>query len=416
MHWHGCRTAIWGHRLRGSRVRLSLGSIVMKAPTATLAFLSGLIGFWAWTGHSYALLLLPLIVWIWSLCQSRLAAFIALFCYYASASRNMPSAAEMFYANELHRVSWYLGVCVWIACSGLLALAWSLAWGMRWKASRLTVLMLLLAVPPIGVIGWANPLTAAGILFPAQGWLGLITQLLLFATIVSFPRPVFFLPFMIASAAAHALAPEPSSNKNWYAIHTQTGGGQSLSDEFQRMTQLQQQVSYTSKLAPRGAVMVLPELVGGDWSHNSMWWQDLKESLKAKEQTILLGARWPNQRKDSGYINGMVRIGASDGEPVLQRVPLPLSMWRPWSKDGATAFWFRPGTTFIAGKKIGHLICYEQILIWPVLMTFAESPELVIAPSNVWWAKKTRIPAIQRVSVEAWARLFGVAVITATNI
>ncbi len=162
----------------------------------------------------------------------------------------------------------------------------------------------------------------------------------------------------------------------------------------------------------------------GDWQVKRIWWNDLRENLRerlrAKEQTVLLGAHWPNAQGNKIYVNGMVEIGTSDGKPegklITQRVPLPLSMWRPWSDDGAAAFWFGPSSTKIAGKKIGHLICYEQILVWPVLMTFADSPEIVIAPSNLWWAKQTCIPAIQRATVQAWAKLFAVEVITVTNI
>lgn len=388
----------------------------MKSNIFTLAFFSSLIGLLAWNGNASAFWLLPLIVWIWSLCRSRLAAFIALFFYYAAASRDIPAGAEMFYAEGSPLLSWWMGVCIWIACSALLALTWSLAWGMRWKAVRLAALMLLLSLPPLGVIGWANPLTAAGILFPAQAWLGLITLLLLFATIVSIPRPVFFIPFMIASASAHGLAPEQSSNSMWFAVNTHTGGNQSLQDEFQRLTKLQRQVSTVSELAPSGAVLVLPEMVGGDWLVNSIWWDELRESLKAKEQTVLLGAHWPNAQGNGSYINGMVAIGKNGDERIRQRVPLPLSMWQPWSDIGAAAFWFGPGSTKIAGKKIGHLICFEQILVWPVLMTFVDSPEIVIAPSNLWWAKQTRIPAIQRATVEAWTKLFAVEVIIVTNI
>jgi hypothetical protein len=61
------------------------------------------------------------------------------------------------------------------------------------------------------------------------------------------------------------------------------------------------------------------------------------------------------------------------------------------------------------------LICYEQLLLWPVLQSMLHSPTAIVAPGNGWWTAGTSIVAIQNASVMAWARLFGLPIVTAFN-
>ena len=61
------------------------------------------------------------------------------------------------------------------------------------------------------------------------------------------------------------------------------------------------------------------------------------------------------------------------------------------------------------------LICYEQLLIWPILQSALHKPDVIIAIGNGWWATGTSIPEIQLASMKAWARLFGLPLATAFN-
>jgi len=67
------------------------------------------------------------------------------------------------------------------------------------------------------------------------------------------------------------------------------------------------------------------------------------------------------------------------------------------------------------GTRYGVLVCYEQLLLWPVLQTYAERPALILAPANAWWSQETSIPEIQKTVLRAWARLFDVPTVTAFN-
>ena len=73
-------------------------------------------------------------------------------------------------------------------------------------------------------------------------------------------------------------------------------------------------------------------------------------------------------------------------------MPVPFSMWRPGSDDGAIPAWFSPQSAMIDGRKAAFLICYEQLLIWPPLVALSTDPDVLVGMSNDWWARDTNIP------------------------
>lgn len=84
--------------------------------------------------------------------------------------------------------------------------------------------------------------------------------------------------------------------------------------------------------------------------------------------------------------------------------------------DSARAHLFDNPVVQLRGHRIAPLICYEQLLVWPVLHSMLHAPEAIVATGNGWWTARTSIVGIQRASVEAWARLFGVPLVTAFNL
>jgi len=90
-------------------------------------------------------------------------------------------------------------------------------------------------------------------------------------------------------------------------------------------------------------------------------------------------------------------------------------MWMPLRKNGAPLQLGKPGTVMIAGQRAAILICYEQLLVWPVATSFLQHPTLLLGTANDYWAKNTTIPEIQRACLESWARLFRVPVLWAQN-
>jgi len=69
----------------------------------------------------------------------------------------------------------------------------------------------------------------------------------------------------------------------------------------------------------------------------------------------------------------------------------------------------------VAGQRAAVLVCYEQLLIWPALTSFKESPTILIGLANNYWALSTTVSEIQRACLTNWARLFAVPMLWAEN-
>ena len=98
-----------------------------------------------------------------------------------------------------------------------------------------------------------------------------------------------------------------------------------------------------------------------------------------------------------------------------ERIPIPIAMWEPLGDEGVPLNLVARGTIRIRNQTAVVLICYEQVLVWPFLSSALEHPKILLTTSNDYWAKNTRIPAIQQSSTTSWARLFHLPVLSATN-
>lgn len=122
-----------------------------------------------------------------------------------------------------------------------------------------------------------------------------------------------------------------------------------------------------------------------------------------------------------GYNNVMLSLSSGGGNAVYhERMPVPVSMWQPWRSQtgqtgGAQAHFFDNPIATFAGRRVAPLICYEQLLVWPVLQSLFYAPDVIVATGNDWWTTGTGIIAIQRASTLAWARLFDLPLVMAFN-
>src|SRR5580658_8059497 len=95
---------------------------------------------------------------------TRQWAYTSALCYYGGALWPIIPGARNFFGP---RASVLETVALWILSSLLLALPWFLVWTrdrrqLLWHAP---VGLILSVLPPLGLIGWASPLTSAGFLF-----------------------------------------------------------------------------------------------------------------------------------------------------------------------------------------------------------------------------------------------------------
>ena len=113
--------------------------------------------------------------------------------------------------------------------------------------------------------------------------------------------------------------------------------------------------------------------------------------------------------------NNTLLILGSESATVYQRVPVPIGMWQPFAGTGVPLRLNEPGIVRIDGQRVAVLICYEQILTYPILASMLQRPSILVGVSNAFWFTGTPIPRYQANAVQAWARLLGIPYLLAVN-
>jgi apolipoprotein N-acyltransferase len=96
-------------------------------------------------------------------------------------------------------------------------------------------------------------------------------------------------------------------------------------------------------------------------------------------------------------------------------VPVPIGMWRPFSNFSVPLRVNGPGVIEVDHQRAAVLICYEEMLTFPVLASMLQHPTAIIGISNSFWFDETTIPAYQAAALRSWARLFRLPLFMAVN-
>ncbi len=297
------------------------------------------------------------------------------------------------------------GLLLWFFWTGILATLFALCWH-RHLIRRTMLINLGLIVHAVLPIGLASPLTCAGVLFPATGFCGC-----LFALVLCFALSGRFWKLAISLVVAVLLwqirYTAPDQIPNWRAVNTSFGASSYRplpAASFQALMW----ISAHAKSSP-GQVLLFPENALPDYSDAVTGeWIDLP-TIARQGTTIVIGS---DRITDSfrRRENVLLARGAQSGEYV-QRVPIPIAMW---GRDTA-AHLLGSGTVKIGSHRAAVLLCYEQLLIAPVLQSFAAQPDILLASSNLYWARGSNVDTVVEVCVKAWARLFRVPYLRAVN-
>lgn len=367
-----------------------------------------------WIGWSSDVLLLPVTAtfpMLWSLARTRLQATAISAAYFLAASRGLPQGVANFFSSDI-----WLGLLLWLVASSAFVAVHSLLWSDRkeWqKPLRYLAVCVVMAIPPFGILGWAHPITAAGALFPGWGWWGLGAMAAGLIVMTTRYRPaaaIAMTGFWLWSAAEWTPLTLPAS---WKGVDLEMGASLGREAGLKR----QQELIDIARRHPPGTTVVLPESALGFWTPTvGRVWQ---RSLTDKGITVIAGAAVIDSQ---GYDNVLVKLSA-DGTDILyrERMPVPGSMWRPWrgwagDQGGARAHFFANPAVDVGNQSVAPLICYEQLLVWPILQSAFHRPDAIVAVGNGWWTKGTSIVDIQRASSDAWARLFGLPLVISFNI
>ncbi|WP_176211982.1 nitrilase-related carbon-nitrogen hydrolase [Acidithiobacillus thiooxidans] len=207
----------------------------------------------------------------------------------------------------------------------------------------------------------------------------------------------------------------PALPAGWVSIHTDYG---ELSNLSYVTTSLRLVPRVLRDLESGDRVVLLPEGIAGPWltGTRAIWQPVLQYTAKHPSTTVLLGADVLSGRQK--YVDALIQMHDGREKILPDRIPVPFSMWHPWAPRNSFRMhvFGNPELATVDGVRVGYLICYEQLLVWPALGLWHSGVQVLLAPADVWWARGTSIPAIQRVSVDAWARFLGVPVLRAVNL
>jgi predicted amidohydrolase len=384
-----------------------------------------------------AFLLLPAFTF-WQ--PSRRICYAAATGYYVGALWPLAVGAKNFFGPDVSVVG---AMAFWAACATLLALPYALLWTDKTQQLlwRVPLALLIGIIPPMGLIDFASPLTASGFLFPAWSWGGFALSLAGCGLIVAYPK-LGLLGLTTLALVANILHPgDRQPPPGWQAVDTHLGaishGPVSPLREYLAAQDIQ-----ALAVASSARVVVFPESVVPRWTRSTdLFWKPTIDTLRQNGKVVVIGALIPESAPLSdtdihaaiellrtaheaqpiprpaephSYRNVAIIRGAQSGI-FLQRVPVPVSVWKPFSRGGAPLHLGGPAVLELGRERAALLICYEQIIPWTVLTAALAHPTLFVGMSNDHWATRTPIPRWQALCLRAWSRLFGVPYLLAVN-
>ena len=399
-----------------------------RLPVLLLPAMAGLA--WTLSSRPYGVVLSPLLIVGVMLAENRRWRSLAALAYFGVGGLALPSEVQSFFGS-----GWVVGIGLWVLSSALLAAPW--AWASRgW---HVVLVLLLEAVPPLGLFGWLSPLAVAGAFYPGLGLLGFAFGLAILWTLAVLvqaqPSTSAITLAMVASVAlsgvsvwANAAFEPPVTPAGWVGVNTHVGH-----EDDDVMAEVERSQSWISQAAgvvrfeakskskagakeEGGAVVVLPEDVAGTWGPGTA--AQVRAAMRPGNVWLVGASVLGVQHWDGSYLNAVVGLGQS-GDALLfaSPVPVPGGMWKPWvgEKSYTAAHWWEPVQT-IAGVRAWASICYDQGLTWPWVQALVQRPAVVLRVSNYWYEPAGAVaPRVEAATTAAWARLMGAAVVTAVN-
>jgi apolipoprotein N-acyltransferase len=273
-------------------------------------------------------------------------------------------------------------------------------------------------------------------------FIGLLAVLLAPGMVVSYPRTGTALLLTAALVANIVYSGGAMSPADWQAINTVSED--EATDDYWMISKTLERAESSN-----AHVVVFPEGALPQWTESAeSFFESRLSGLGARRQILLAGAVMsadsPNRMgevnfaeqlqvlqasESSGevlpgvhvgpvsevaYRNGIVALGGASAV-VQQRVPVPFGMWRPFTGTGVPLNVAGDGILEVAGQRAAVLICYEQLLVWPAVVSMLHRPTLIVGIANDHWVRHTPIPELQQMYLQSWSRLSDLPLISASN-
>jgi hypothetical protein len=396
-------------------------SIMTTKRDLSLIVSSFAIGYAGFSGVRTATLILAVPV-LWTLADTRCAAFAVILAYKLAASRGLLPGAAVF-LSESHTFAQAAALYI------LMPLGASLPFLAFWDADKrlkamaaAPAFLAAYALPPMSLIGIINPLAASGAIFRGWGFAGMIAVLAVY-TLCALSRKAAY-SFLCVIALFAVLSPnsryEPPKAEGIMAVDTSFGrlgsGSFNFGRDYERAKMVFENLGELGAEKTGAEIIVLPETIAGRLNKAGLklWGDEIQKLFPDK--AVIFGAELPtgDGRK---YDNAALMAYRGKTAWIRQRIPTPYSMYKgPFAKTGANLHLWECGTLPLPdGRKAAVAVCYEAFLTWPLLVSMTQNPDVIICVANLWWCRGTSLPATQRTIVSLWALTFGVPAVFAKN-
>lgn len=384
-------------------------------------------GAWRSAEATIALLALPLLL---NLAPWRWWPAVLAFVYFGVGNWDVPVIVDRFFAE--------LGFGAGIAAGMTLTFIQSLPFLLydpkaapADRAWRMTLALLLLTVPPIGLVAWRSPLILSGLIFPNTGYLGVAAGLALFAAMAGggfslqrhrrVPAALTLIAAVVAVGALvhHANSPAPRTMPGWFGVDTQFSPVHRPGVDVPRGVEVNSMVETLIDPNSPGLteVLVFPESTFSPMQPvDAMMMNFAAERARRAGTTILVGEV---VMLDSGRWRNTVRAyGRTSGTVDESRLPMPMGNWRPGFGGVAS----RPLASDLvtietsAGHKTASMsICFEDTVLWPHFGLLTGQADVMVSVANMW-AMTDMVPdRTQTISAALIARLAGTPLVRAKN-
>ena len=305
----------------------------------------------------------------------------------------------------------------WVIPALLLSIPFALVRTMPWTG--VMAALVLMTLPPLGIIGLPSPLIVAGAILPGAGFVGLALILVLFQLLYSLS-----VPKQVGAGLMLALIGLSSYGSNGGAVsqpaprfvgidmrlnHSLSADPDYIADYHSQSRILE--VLKNTEVST--AILVFPEAMAGRLTDTAQ--VRLRSFAAAANREFIAGGE---EFTDSGQYNNILAHVSAENINILyrQRMPAPWFMWRGGMDGFFKADLTRPGTFVFDEINVGALICYEIALPLLIFQTHWNDPDMVLVASNLWWGRETNLPDVVRLHIAAWSRLFDVPYIPAMNV
>ena len=305
----------------------------------------------------------------------------------------------------------------WVIPALLLSGPFALVRTMPWTG--VMAALVLMTLPPLGIIGLPSPLIVAGAILPGAGFVGLALILVLFQLLysLSVPKQVgagLMLALIGLSSYGGIGGAVSQPAPRFVGIDMRLNQSLSANPDYIADYHSQSRIPAILKDTEAStAIPLFPEAMAGRLTDTAQ--VRLRSFAAAANREFIAGGE---EFTDSGQYNNILAHVSAENINILyrQRMPAPWFMWRGGMDGFFKADLTRPGTFVFDEINVGALICYEIALPLLIFQTHWNDPDMVLVASNLWWGRETNLPDVVRLHIAAWSRLFDVPYIPAMNV